>query len=1204
MECLLCKDLNLSEKTMIKVENNCFRINDYNESNITFNITEINTTVIGSCLYFNKSIFYGQYNCIEKPENTYYVINGNGNTGVIKQCDISCKSCYGESSENNTNCIECNKDYYKTQDSKTNCIREDLIPSNYYKNVTDNIYYKCYQNCKSCNGIYNLTIDNMHCLKCIDNYFSVEGKNNNCYSREELLNTEKYYYKDSDSAFYNCYFSCSRCQNIEPNEEQHYCINCSIGYYFLENTTNCYDMNFTKNGYYLDTLISEEENEIEPKFKKCYESCETCIKYKEIKDGKENHNCIECKDYYYKFKNDLGTYNCYDNKTQTIGNTIINTQNSAEGSEFEKDSYTFQEKKTEETIIKGNNTEKAFTSYINENITETYEKYETILKSTEKTDFNSEKINECDISCLTCYEKNKTKCIQCNIEQGYYPLYNDNSSCYKNETKMPGLYLDISVNPYIWKNFYEKSKTCPNGTYKYSQNNSCIETCPNNYIIYNNECIEKVNEQNIIISDFKNQILNDINSYKNSTKFINGTNFIAAVLSSDKLDPEEQIKNGISAIDLGNCTEVIKEHYNISRQENLIIFNIETKSEINNNNDTFNLGKNTQLDIYDISGRKLNLSVCKEGIKVMKYIGDATKELNIESAKSLSKQGIDVFNASNEFFNDICYEYESNDGKDIILNDRRTDIYQNATFCQAGCSYLGMNYNLMVANCKCDSSFLQEDDKNKINNNKSESDINNIKYFTKIFISNLVDFNYEVIRCYNLALNTKILLHNFGFFSLSGMLFLQIIFFLIYLIKKVNPIKIFMMNFNYKNKYKDNKNHTKHFPPKKHKNIDNSININKKTINNIIKNKNNKDKGEINLKKDESINEVNSPKKINSKNKNYIKNILNNNHQAYNELISQDNYELNKYDSNRNIYVSNNLEQTINIQVPILNINKKNFRKLKLSKRRNSHKIILKHENILNNVHKIETISGKENDKKNSNINKTKLIRILKNDEEIQDMDYEEAILHDNRTFLRIYWSFLLDSQIILETFCTDNYLDLFVIKLSFFIFNFQISFFLNALFYTDDYISDAYHNDGVLDFISGLPKVIYSFIATLITTNLLKMLSNSKTELIQVIRRRKKYHNYLHIINKKISKLKKKLIVYFIFTFSLGLFFLYYITTFCAVYRNSQKYWFYGCLESFAMDSFVSIIACIFLSLLRYISIRYRVKYCYALANFISIFF
>ena len=68
-------------------------------------------------------------------------------------------------------------------------------------------------------------------------------------------------------------------------------------------------------------------------------------------------------------------------------------------------------------------------------------------------------------------------------------------------------------------------------------------------------------------------------------------------------------------------------------------------------------------------------------------------------------------------------------------------------------------------------------------------------------------------------------------------------------------------------------------------------------------------------------------------------------------------------------------------------------------------------------------------------------------------------------------WGFLVDTQIIFGTFCTDNHLDLFVIKLSFFVFSFQISFFLNALFYTDDYISDAYHNDGVLNFIANKSK-------------------------------------------------------------------------------------------------------------------------------------
>ena len=151
--------------------------------------------------------------------------------------------------------------------------------------------------------------------------------------------------------------------------------------------------------------------------------------------------------------------------------------------------------------------------------------------------------------------------------------------------------------------------------------------------------------------------------------------------------------------------------------------------------------------------------------------------------------------------------------------------------------------------------------------------------------------------------------------------------------------------------------------------------------------------------------------------------------------------------------------------------------------------------------------------------------------------------------------------------------------------------------------ISDAYHNDGVLDFVSGLPKSIYSFVATLITTNLLIMLSNSKSELMKIIREKSKDNNYLALINAKLKKLRNKLIAYFILVFSFGICFLYYVSAFCAVYIYSQKYWFYGCLESFAMDSLSSIFTSLFLALLRYISLKKKVKYLYTLINIISIF-
>ena len=74
-------------------------------------------------------------------------------------------------------------------------------------------------------------------------------------------------------------------------------------------------MNITKKGYYLDNSTLNM-GEMEPIFKKCYKNCKTCIKYKEKTFGiEENHNCLECADYYYKLDNNLYPYNCYDNET-------------------------------------------------------------------------------------------------------------------------------------------------------------------------------------------------------------------------------------------------------------------------------------------------------------------------------------------------------------------------------------------------------------------------------------------------------------------------------------------------------------------------------------------------------------------------------------------------------------------------------------------------------------------------------------------------------------------------------------------------------------------------------------------------------------------------------------------------------------------------------------------------------------------------
>ena len=95
--------------------------------------------------------------------------------------------------------------------------------------------------------------------------------------------------------------------------------------------------------------------------------------------------------------------------------------------------------------------------------------------------------------------------------------------------------------------------TCPNGTYQYLFNNSCLKSCPNNYELNEdkNKCVLKTLIEEISVSEFKSQIMDNILEFVNSSKIINGSDFLAIVLSSDDMDPKEQIKKGISALDLG-----------------------------------------------------------------------------------------------------------------------------------------------------------------------------------------------------------------------------------------------------------------------------------------------------------------------------------------------------------------------------------------------------------------------------------------------------------------------------------------------------------------------------------------------------------------------------------------------------------------------------------------------------------------------------
>ena len=494
----------------------------------------------------------------------------------------------------------------------------------------------------------------------------------------------------------------------------------------------------------------------------------------------------------------------------------------------------------------------------------------------------------------------------------------------------------------------------------------------------------------------------------------------------------------------------------------------------------------------------------------MKLLEDV-KELDIRSALDFAKRGIDIFNSEDKFFNDICYHYDNSDGKDITLKDRRNDIFQNASFCQDGCIYEGINYTLKSVNCKCNVEFLQDDQEKKNLNDYKPSEVLNFKPIKESFISNLLSFNFDIIKCYNLLLDVNLLKFNIGFVCLAIMLFLQIILFFIFLGKKLKPIEDFMLKFRRKNKKNKKVNIININNVKNNISIINKRNNNKEYTKESIKStppqKNNKQKLNNNEEiflSNESSKENFSKRKIKLKKSNLGNS--NENIESFDVLRS---FMFSKFKNNQkeNIFFPNNYGNDIKIYSPKININTnikeesiksedKDFiksNKIFMDEKNTSQKIesdAKENNNQSNNTKKDKSkliSQNRDNEQKKENeiskekmdynggeINKQKDKNIkslgskplngIKNNNEdkhksdinfydLQDMDYEEAIFQDNRGYLKIYFGFIIYCQIILGTVCTDNYLDLFVIKLSFLVFTFQICLFLNALFYTDEYI-------------------------------------------------------------------------------------------------------------------------------------------------------
>jgi len=213
----------------------------------------------------------------------------------------------------------------------------------------------------------------------------------------------------------------------------------------------------------------------------------------------------------------------------------------------------------------------------------------------------------------------------------------------------------------------------------------------------------------------------------------------------------------------------------------------------------------------------------------------------------------------------------------------------------------------------------------------------------------------------------------------------------------------------------------------------------------------------------------------------------------------------------------------------------------------------------------------------------------LKTDPE--DMDYDDALRRDNRTFCRFYCDKILSEQIILDTFFNKEYLKPMPIKIMLLVLQINLYLFINGLFYNEEYVTKIFELEK--DSFSKkiwrfLDNLFYAFLVGVIINYVIEFFFIKEKKLRTTLKREK--GNVLILkyeMIQIIKELQNKYISFIIVSFLISIFIWYHISCFNNIYSHMKIEWLIFSIFIIICIQVISLLASLLEAILRFMSFR-----------------
>lgn len=1270
-----------SKKRLFNDEESCVNINN---EKIAFD---------GKC---GKGYFLNKTSILcSKCEKDYYIIDDSNTCkscpeGVLveeSECKIDGPTCIEGYYFLNRKCAKCDRFYY---DSK--CVDDCSIikkEKNFY--VDDN---KMYKRCVFCNNMYLIYNENRCEKECPYGYNLIEnlGLCENCskinfdseFSKDEMKCIKKSIEKPSEnnsSSFNNTNTNTTNTANTTNTTTTNTTNTTNTTTMNTTNTTNNADNDKQNTSNNTNTTNTTNTNINNNSTNTSNSICE----YFYLKS-----KCIEqCPEGYFAQYKGNQCRQCIDLNMISFNKTCIHSCNMT--------GYYLIES-TNECVEENNQVLNTSLSLFNSNKTESYDvcicpnnkygrecqyesldEYNNILKIIYKSLLDKDYIrNEYQLDLNS--DKDLLDISQAASISFYIPeVISVNKDLYDLISLITKVNLNgIILNPRKYKvEYVNKALSIASSKYiiEYSKVNICNDLKSKRTL---QEESQKSNDNDFYINDIdliKKYIINAYLSYiKHTDEYLlenilqfssNSLKIYRFLISNDTFSYLQKQK--FPFIEYNLCDEI-----NLNQDLYEILFkwrtfpNITSFSNINNTeNDSnlyqispFNTNNHISLSAFIINSNKTIIdysSKCNSSF-VIKSPMNISNDMMNKYYQLKQELGVDIFNASDPFFTDICIRYIDYNA-DFSLSKRR-ETFNSSIQCQGDCKYKGiddMNYTL----CDCNSM----------------EDIG--IQFTVAFLEGYKKSNIKVITCYNLAFDKTILPENIGFWFLTMLTIIAISIALYCIIKtskkeyitqnleKIiyndasyksieDPEKIVVINTKpskvgspfddiFKKIPKDSKSNKAMLTLNENKSnkftknekefesevsevssVDDSVskrNHEEKDENNIRMksfalsidmNKNNekaKAKVNLNLNQDKNNNKesIDFKSKIESneeKKKSFV-NTFNSN-----KIFSDSPKGIKgKFKKDHIRIQENNKDVNLEKEEVQLYTNPK-FKKISFINPPSTKEInnyISKFDKMSNDkihetLHRVSnktlsTFNFKSNQQTMTSLKKVSL-------KDLTELTIDEQIKTDNRGFWKFFKDRLMLCHSILILFKYSLIEPLYIRHLEL-IFSISSQFALNAIFFNDDYINQrtdtiVYENKDtgfLFTLANEFSKSIISTVITFILSIIGSQIKNIQEDVEDDFNKALISENYEVIIEGHVlfrKKMKIRFFLWIIYITTIHLFSWYYVICFCAVYTKSSYGWLYGCIISLIIDIFFfEVIFQFILSMFRIFAFKFRNTFC-----------